>query len=432
MNGLFDAELEQAVLGTILQHPDSIWSVGELRGEHFGFPLNGRIFDICYRAAEKGDSVDPITVSRALGDDPDLLAEDGPGRGYIVALVSDIAATKTILSAHAKALIDLARRRRLVVISERLRADAETLNGKTVEEMVSEVETQVSMIGTTAEDAVDHHTVLDRLAYKLAEQRDCVSTNISSLDKSMGGGLYEGHCYGFEGLHKAGKSALVGTLSYNLNEAGVRHLYIAAEMGSVRLAQRYVARGIRRKAIEMLFRPKEFVSPTICYRHDAPNNILWADVPGLTFKELRRRVAGIVRRHNIRGFILDGWQLVRGVEKGQTLEGHLRDVAQWVADYSNQHGLFSIITAQLNQNGLAHSCSQGLEMACDQVYTLNREEGAKRAWMRQRVSRYTPITHVGTPEDPPLLFHGDGPYFEDIDSGLPPPQAGFGFDDDRE
>ncbi len=136
------------------------------------------------------------------------------------------------------------------------------------------------------------------------------------------------------------------------------------------------------------------------------------------------------RRHKIRGFILDGWQLVRGVERGQTLERHLADVAQWCADFSNQRGLFSIITAQPNQNGMAHSRSQGLEMACDQVYTLNREEGAKQAWMRQRVTRYTPIMHVGSSEDLPLLFHGDGPYFEDVDTG-PPAQTGFGFGDDE-
>lgn len=413
MDTLTDDDLERSVLSTVINHEGFIQAIPDLRGEHFAYPLNGRIFEAVREMVRTGDEPNPMTVHRQMAGDPELEMPSGPGSNYVLDVATIMAVSRVRLGAYAKRLVDLSRRRGVMALAERLAAQAQEIGGPTVEEMIASATESMTSLGARSDDFRDHHAVLMRIAHTLAEQRDCVSTGIQALDRSMGGGLFEGMCYGFEGVHKAGKSAMLGSIAYNLNERGVPIAYIAAEMGSVRLGQRLAARGMRRRAVEFLYRPREFASPVVQYRHGVQNNIQWSDMPGGSFAELRRRMSIAVTEHKVQGIIVDGWQLIGGMERGQSLESHLRAVAQWIADFGNEHRKFTIISAQLNHNGTAHSCSQGLEMACDQVYSLERAEGANVAWMRQRVSRYTPITHVGSATDMPLLFSGAGPYFED-------------------
>lgn len=75
---------------------------------------------------------------------------------------------------------------------------------------------------------------------------------IPELDTAMGGGLYEGFIYGFCGAEKMGKTTLAHTLSYNLDKAGTKHLYIALEMDSVQIEQRNIARDLGINSLEFL------------------------------------------------------------------------------------------------------------------------------------------------------------------------------------
>ena len=67
-------------------------------------------------------------------------------------------------------------------------------------------------------------------------------TGIEKLNQAMEGGMYAGKLYGIVGRKKMGKTMLAGTISTNLQQSGVKHLYLALEMGSEEIHQRNMAR----------------------------------------------------------------------------------------------------------------------------------------------------------------------------------------------
>lgn len=427
-----DLPAEESVLSTILSNPGLVWSAAGLKPEHFASPLNGRIFTAIQQTAQQGRDFDPLTINRLLAGDRDMMAEDGPGESYIFDLASSIGVGRAgLLAEHCKTLADLHHRRALVTAAEKLRNDALTINGTTPEEMRAEFETTLADIRTDADETMTGRQVLQRAAARMAVRAPSISTGMTCLDEAMGGGIYPHRTYAFQAMNKAGKTALLSTISYNLNVRGHRHAYLAAEMGSDQISMRMVARSTGIPNMKFLTRPREMYRHVMEAAASNPDNIVWSDMPGASFPTLRARVSSILRREKIEGFILDGWQLIGGREKSKSLEEHLREVAQWCADFANKHGIWCIISAQINDDGFGFGSRRGLEMACDQVYVLHRDPDGQNAWMEQRATRYTPRLNVGSELHRPLFFNDIGPYFEDFLT-KPNTQAAMAFDQEAD
>ena len=58
---------------------------------------------------------------------------------------------------------------------------------------------------------------------------------------------------------------------------------------------------------------------------------------------------------------------------------------------------------------------EGLRLACDQYYTLNRDIGDEYAWLEMGESRYTMYEDVGDKNSPGLILKKNGPHFADPD-----------------
>jgi len=239
------------------------------------------------------------------------------------------------------------------------------------------------------------------------------STGISKLDEAMGGGLYAGKAYGLQARKKIGKTVLLGTISYNLNEAGVNHLWIAAEMNDRELEQRHIARALKKNAIDFMdpdgLETEELVSE---YQSTAPNHIIYANAAGITASELSDVVDKAVSKYQIHGFVLDYLQLVRpdrGGGGGNKVD-HLDNIAQWVSAVVRKHQIWSLTAAQLNQEDNTRG-GEGMLLAFDQVYTLHRDKFSSEAWLEMMETRYTSYKHVGTYKKPGLKLEQNGPYF---------------------
>lgn len=233
---------------------------------------------------------------------------------------------------------------------------------------------------------------------------------IPELDTAMGGGLYEGYTYGFCGAEKMGKTTLAHTLSYNLDKAGTKHLYIALEMDSVQIEQRNIARDLGINSLE-------FLKPNHGYARAVANlpprkNIVLKDAPGANLQDIINYSAKAKLKYKIEGFIVDYWQLVTGKIKGETEESHLRNVAQTLAAFSRKNKLWCILLAQQNQDGKLFG-GNGLRKACDQLYMIEPIEGNEAwRWLRLDASRYTFRTNIGSEKEPGLILDVKvGPHF---------------------
>ena len=254
---------------------------------------------------------------------------------------------------------------------------------------------------------------LKTIVSHVEEDTVVTSTGLDRLDKCMGGGLYANKLYGFQARKKVGKTIIMGTMSYNINENDVPHLWIACEMSAVELEQRHIARALGVNPLAFLKHRDGALKDRIKeYQKNSKNNIIYADAYHLTVPRLCELIEQAVEDHQIEGFFLDYYQLVRGDSENRA--DHLEGVGQTLAGLVREHDMWGVTAAQLNQDGNTRG-GEGLKLTADMVFTLHRDKGIDQAWLEMEESRYTPYRNVGSRNDPGLTLESKGLYFtEDV------------------
>lgn len=253
------------------------------------------------------------------------------------------------------------------------------------------------------------------------------STGLPKLDDAMAGGLYAGHLYCFGARMKYGKSALLGTISYNLNEAEVPHLFLALEMSSREVELRHIARYSQKNTTALKRMGWKSMSDLSAdYLHNTKHNIRYEDYPGPSLEQLKSMIYNCLIRHEIKGVIIDYSQKVK---KGpsMTFDEHLGELGAWLADVAEQENIFVVTAAQTNQGvkGLWKGKEvktegntyggEGIRRACYQYYEIERIENY--AYLRMRDSRYTRLMDVGDEFSPAFELQSDGVYFTERSGG---------------
>ena len=140
--------------------------------------------------------------------------------------------------------------------------------------------------------------------------------------------------------------------------------------------------------------------------------------------DLKSTIARAGMSGKVDGVIVDYMQLVEGKGKNQSSSEHYDNVAQTLAEAVKRYPIWILSAAQLNRDGNIRG-SDGLLMACDLAFSLNKKEGAvfhdgqknpDRAWLETMVSRYTPYLDIGSESAPGYEIDvGAGPIFRELD-----------------
>ena len=407
-------EAEAAVLGSMLSTAEVLHHLPFLKAEHFHEPVHQRIFDAIRATAGRGMVATPVSLKEQFEKDDHL--KDIGGFGYLTKLTS-LAFRHGNPVEHARLVISLAKRRELIQgCIETAKAAAESPD-LTPEELANDLARLADSVSSEidAQKTRDSKQVGEAIIDRLKSRVIPTSTGMSKLDRAMGGGLYPGRSYGFAARMKVGKTVLASTLSHNLNLAGVKHLFVCGEMGDEEIHERCLARQTDSDPSD--FRgdgsdSPHFLGKIADYVVRDNRCAIYQNAPGLTFDALKRYVASALYRRKIQGVILDYWQLVGGKPKGKSTAEHLDEVAQWIADYCRQHGIWSITMAQINQEGNTRG-GEGIKLAFDQVYELIREDDSMpEAWLKMLNTRYTPWLSIGSKTSPGLFMNPKGPFFE--------------------
>lgn len=412
LEALYNSEAEQIVVARVLLCPKDWARLGYLKPEDFGYVGHARIWRELGAMVRDGTDISPVTVAHRLAQEQ-AIASAGGSR-----YVTDLACNAIgILASEAAAELvrDLSLRRQL---RDRTHQALEELGGQDVSahEMLGGIIRDLeAMMAHGPRKGRSKREVAEALVTGLAEPVPCYSTGLAGLDKILGGGLFTGKLYGFAARKKVGKTALLGTISHNLNAAGVRHLFIAMESGSAQIEQRNAARHGGFNAIRFLKRDDMLLAERVAnYAVTVPNETIYQDMPGASLDQIRAAVAQHIAVDDIQGVILDYWQLVGGKAAKETEEFHLRNVAQWMADTAVREHVFFCAAAQVNQQGNTRG-GEGLKLACDWYGTLHREKDEKGAWVEMDESRYTIYENLGSPEIPGLWLNSHGPFFRGAD-----------------
>jgi len=389
-------EIEQGVIGLLLTN-NQLVAISELLPSHFAEPIHSDIFSEIIQGHSTGKLVTPVTLKDRYPHD------------YLASLIG-AATTTTMLEHHSQSIRNEATKRKLHEAARGiLESDA---SGAMAIIMNALDDANRSILGSQMRTAKQ---VSENIMKELAAEPPVYSTGLSRLDFAMNGGLHEGRLYGFPADSGHGKTLLASTISNNLKNAKVPHLYICAEMGENETHQRSIAKdlGIDSRAFyDKMCRGENFWSD-LGYRAQTESEcLIYYDDPFLTFDRLKQVISAAVVKYRIKGFILDYWQLVGGGERDRA--DFLGRVAQWQASACKRWKLWGINTAQLNRDGEVLG-SGGLKRACDQMYNLIRPEMTEPyAYLEMTKSRYTKFIHVGSAQKPSLKINEKGGYFEQL------------------
>lgn len=423
MNGLkeppHNTQLEFEIIGCILCNNSVFAKVSFLQGDDFYQAPHRHIFEAMRTLHTEGKPITPFTL-------PPLMAsleafKEIPAHKYLVSATASASLVQDI-AYHAALLRSVTQRRNLLFACistiDALNNESDKL---TPEQHAHNLAEAIDAIAQQkpSKEFYDNYEVTEMILNNLKDDRRPYSTGIKGLDEAMGGGLYPGKCYGFVARKKMGKTAIAATISNNINRNGVKHLMICCEMSKEEVQERVLAH--ETQCFNSAFRnsygkDREFGNKIAEAINHAPRNALYADAPGITFSELKRLCRNAVEKRKITGLILDYWQLVGGKIKGQSTAEHLDDVAQWIADFCRRNGLWAIVLGQINQEGNTRG-SEGIRLACDQLYELHREDVTQPGtWIEMLETRYTKWANIGSKTAPRLLLQEKGPYFTEINT----------------
>lgn len=412
---LSNEEAEQGFLGAILSSEKALdRCVSLVAPEDFYDPVHSAIWAAAIKRRETGAQVNAVLLAdlgTALDAEFPDIAKSGGGRRYLVELVAGVV---TVVNAadYAATIRALAKRRRLADAAINA-ANACLDTDRPLDELLGGLVGEAERLVETGRSRT-RGAVLDDLLESFRNPPQVFSTGMPSLDAAMVGGLWPGRVYGIAAHDKAGKTGLAGTISYNLNEAGVPHLYCAFEMGAEQIEMRHVARATGIGSTRILERRQDALEAIAKYRHQTPDHVVYADMPGGTVDELRSEILSAKSQRKITGCVIDYWQLIEGRQRNQSDEEHLRRVAQWFSVVAKRLNIWIIVLAQLADDGEATALSRrGLNRAVDQLYFLHRNQGDDFGWLQMRISRYTPVGDIGSPIAPSLRMRFPGPHFED-------------------
>ncbi|MFC3228771.1 replicative DNA helicase [Marinibaculum pumilum] len=238
-------EAEQEVLGAVLVDNDLAQDFRAfLTAEDFYHPAHGRIWDAAIREIDRGGLADPVTL-RGAADLVEGLEAVGGGQ-YLGQLVDALSSRRTA-PAYARTVHALAVRRRLIAWGEDIASAAATELDGDAADLISEAERALAEIAATGAelpvydfDAVIASTLETISARMSGETPGALPTGLTDFDRQTGG-LHLCDLHVIAGRPSMGKSALSGTIAFNVARAGHGVLFNSLEMARDQLGVRLLS-----------------------------------------------------------------------------------------------------------------------------------------------------------------------------------------------
>lgn len=407
-------DAEQALLAAIMANETVLHRVETMvTAADFADALHGRIFEACRRLVAEGRNPNPPNLRHLFENDAALRESGGPT--YLMDLASNVVTVRDAPD-FAVTIADLATRRRMAKHLDETRQALHDFGRKASEIATEAVGSLTGAASDSSEDIESKHQVMERLARYVDEPVRYFSTGISGLDDLLGGGLYAGKLYALAARKKAGKTALLGTISAALNANDHPHGFITLEISPLEIEMRQAARKLGISPINVMRGVKAYRpvpgSEIAGLMPQTTNATFYSQKPGASLDQVTRFALSCQRKHGCTGIIVDYWQLITGKLPAETEEWHLRRVAQSLADLSRRLGIWILTAVQLNQEGNSRG-GEGIKLACDAYMSMHREPGQSGAWIELEECRYAANGKLGDKSVPGLIFQSNGPYYEE-------------------
>lgn len=423
MDDLENARLEAAVLGALVANGDLIHKVSDLlRPEVFNEPLHSKLYGCITKLHQETGQVSGYQLLHKFTDVFDGTPEQAK-QNYVDIVVKAGSLAGIKIRNLAKTLVELHQKRQLSKLFADLSVKITLGEGDATEIAALALSGAEKIIAEGGRDnSVTINKAFERIYDQIGSPEPAykAKTGITVVDIGTDKGLELGRVYGFIAPAKCGKTMLATTMSNNLCDAGHKHLFVCAEMGSAEISARMLGQRLDRPIKDFRDKKDDELREQVAEQvARVKQNIIFEDEPGIEFSRLRAVVEKHIHRSKIEGFILDYYQLVSGQEHNKSKADHLESVANWIHYVCKKNNIWCILLIQTNDEGKVLN-SRGLDRACDQKYMIKRpldENGdpkGSKAWLVMQLTRYTRREPLGTELNPSLEIHHNGTHFVNL------------------
>jgi replicative DNA helicase len=340
-----NVEAEQHLLGAFLCDNQLLEAVADfMRPEHFANATHARIFEAIQTLADRGQTVNVVTLKATFDQDP-ALAPVG-GAKYLAMLAGAGAQLARVEVQHyARHVYDFWQRRQLIQFGEEVAGSAYC--AELDDPASTQIERAESWLYRLAESgdtgsgfrllnaATSRAIEIAEAAYKRGAGIVGIPTGFTDLDKMLGG-LHRSDLVILAGRPSMGKTALATNIAVNAAQSGVTVGFFSLEMVHEQLGARVLggesqisADWVRRCDLN-----QRHFDQLIEAKRRTDGLSLWIDdTPALTVARLRARARRLKRRHGLHLILIDYLQLLQparadGSHRGQREQNRVQEVSE--------------------------------------------------------------------------------------------------------
>lgn len=355
-------EAEEALLGSILIHPDCILDVATfLKAEHFYLVRNGMVYTVLLGLFNERRPIDFITVTNEL-ENQGQLKEIG-GLVYVSKLM-DAVPSALHAEAYAKIVEDAGLRRSLIVKAGSIATMAYD-ESKDVADVLQESEKAIFEV---AEKRISTETIHIGKAVSMAIAATAeaeksggivgIPTGMIDVDKLLGG-LKAGDLDIVAGRPGMGKSGLLMSIGLHAARMGKKVALFSLEMDAEQLAQRMIA------SYYSMTRPTPHLNTTDIRQGTLDDEekklYLWAaeklaklpihieDGRALTPMALRTKSRRIAAYHGLDLILVDYLQLMEGDWRFNNRQEEISYISRQLKQLAGEMKVPVVAAAQLNR-----------------------------------------------------------------------------------
>lgn len=240
-----------------------------------------------------------------------------------------------------------------------------------------------------------------------------IQTGIACIDQFLGGQLPAASLVAIGAQTKVGKTVFATTLSYNLEIAGRKHIFITTERHEEEIEIMKLGRTLGVPGLRIRQDPKELerLEQTFDPLDTPKRPCHYFHKPGLTIEEIRVEVTRLKMVEEIEAVILDYWQLIQPGAR-DTTKGHTVRTAQALQQIAVELGIPVIAMVQLDEYGVTSEVTP-MKNGANLFMTLHRDRGSSAGYLETQANNIGPEVNIGSITVPSLTLDPAGPHWRD-------------------
>jgi len=336
-------EAEISVLGGMLIDADAVAKAMELVDDSMFYREgNRRLFRAMRRLFERGEAIDPVTLTEELRNSGELESAGGPA--YLAELIEAVP-TAANIEYHAKIIRDKALLRRLIEASTETIRDAYESSGESVEDSIDRAEQRIFQI-SQAGQRKGFVWIKEILwpAFEHIEQLQAAEGSVTGVPSgfpdldNLTAGFQRSDLVVVAGRPSMGKTSLVlNIMQHAAIEYGTPVAFFSLEMSKEAIVQRLLcsegqvnSSNLRRGKLS----EQEYMQLATAAGHLNTAPIWIDDTPAITALEMRAKARRLRAEVDLGLIVVDYLQLMRGpraesrVQEISAISGALKAVAK--------------------------------------------------------------------------------------------------------